>query len=94
MTQIHSTTNLTERKRGQYLGAEQRGAIPVFKKQEYSNRAIARTINCSPSTVGYELQHGTPAADVVGKSIALPNVEHQCTRATATATVCRVYPKT
>ena len=60
MDQTHSTTNLIERKRGQHLGAEERGAIQALKKQGYSNRAIARTINCSPSTVGYELQRGTP----------------------------------
>ncbi|MBT8946771.1 hypothetical protein BTI18_09245, partial [Lactobacillus delbrueckii subsp. bulgaricus] len=24
----------------------------------YSNRAIARELNCSPSTVGYELKRG------------------------------------
>lgn len=60
MDQTHSTTNLTERKRGQHLGAEERGAIQALKKRGYSNRAIACTINCSPSTVGYELQRGTP----------------------------------
>lgn len=60
MDQTYSTTNLIERKRGQHLGAEERGAIQALKKQGYSNRAIARTINCSPSTVGYELQRGTP----------------------------------
>lgn len=59
MDQTHSTTNFTERKRGQHLGAEERGAIQALKKQGFSNRAIARTINCSPSTVGYELLRST-----------------------------------
>lgn len=40
MDQTYSTTNLIERKRGQHLGAEERGAIQALKKQGYSNRAI------------------------------------------------------
>lgn len=55
MDQIHSITNHTERKRRQHLDAEECGAIQALKKHEFSNRATARTINCSPSTVGYEL---------------------------------------
>lgn len=61
MDKEYSITNLTERKRGQHLGSEERGAIQALKKQGFSNRAIARIINCSPSTVGYELGRGTPA---------------------------------
>ena len=49
-----------ERKRGQHLGQEERGAIQQLKKQGYSLRAIAREINCSPSTIMYELRRGTP----------------------------------
>ncbi len=49
-----------ERKRGQHLGREERGAIQQLKKQGYSLRAIAREINCSPSTVMNELRRGTP----------------------------------
>lgn len=49
-----------ERKRGQHLGAEERGAIQQLKKQGYSLRTIAGYINCSPSTVLYELRRGTP----------------------------------
>ena len=60
MEQQHSITNFTERKRSQHLRAEERGAIQALKKQGFSNRAIARIINCSPSTVGYELRRGTP----------------------------------
>ncbi len=61
MTNYYSTTISEERKRGQHLGAEERGVIQALKKLGYSNRAIAREINCSPSTVGYELRRGTPA---------------------------------
>ncbi len=49
-----------ERKRGQHLGREERGAIQQLKKQWYSLRAITREINCSASTVMYELRRGTP----------------------------------
>lgn len=61
MDNNHSITIEEERKRGEHLGAEERGAIQRLKKLNYSNRAIAREINCSPSTVGYELKRGTPS---------------------------------
>lgn len=49
-----------ERKRGQHLQREDRGAIQRLKKLGYSNRAIAKEIGCSPMTVGNELRRGTP----------------------------------
>lgn len=61
MDKNHSITISAERKRGQHLGSEERGAIQRLRKLGYSNRAIAREINCSPSTVGYELARGTPS---------------------------------
>lgn len=60
MDKTNSITITAERKRGQHLGSEERGTIQTLKKLGYSNRAIAREINCSPSTVGYELRRGTP----------------------------------
>ena len=60
MDTINSTTNTAERKRGEHLSSEDRGAIQQLKKLFYSNRAIGREIGCSPSTVGYELKRGTP----------------------------------
>lgn len=60
MDSPYSITKSEERKRGQHLGAEERGAIQRLKHLGYSNRAIAREIQCSPSTVGYELKRGTP----------------------------------
>ena len=53
-------TEPTERKKGQHLQREERGAIQHLKHQGYSNRAIARQIGCSPSTVANELRRGTP----------------------------------
>jgi len=50
-----------ERKRGQHLGQEERGAIQQLNKQGCSLRAIAKEINCSPSTVMNELRRGTPS---------------------------------
>lgn len=60
MDKNYSITICAERKRRQHLGAEERGTIQALKRLGYSNRAIAREINCSPSTVGYELRRGTP----------------------------------
>lgn len=60
MDKSNSIIISSERKRGQHLGAEESGAIQQLKKLGYSHRAIARELNCSPSTVGYELKRGTP----------------------------------
>ena len=49
-----------ERKKGQHLGAEERGAIKALVKQGLGIRAIARAIGCAPSTVTNELRRGTP----------------------------------
>ena len=50
----------SERKRGQHLGQEERGAIQQLIKLGYSLRSIAANINCSASTVLNELRRGTP----------------------------------
>ena len=53
-------TEEQERKRGQHLQREDRGAIQRLKRLGYSNRAVAREIGCAPTTVGNELNRGTP----------------------------------
>lgn len=53
-------TESVERKKGQHLQREERGAIQHLKNASYTNRAIARAIGCSPTTVGNELKRGTP----------------------------------
>lgn len=53
------TTNGAERKPGKHLTREDRGAIEAMKKLGQSNRAIARYLNCSPTTVSNELKRGT-----------------------------------
>lgn len=54
------TTFQPERKKGQHLGPEERGAIKALLKQGLGIRAIARVIGCAPSTVTNELKRGTP----------------------------------
>ena len=60
----HYNTELPERKRGQHLQREERGVIQALKQQGLSNRAIARELKCSPTTVGNELRRGNTAAQV------------------------------
>ena len=55
MEHIHSNTNFTERKRGQHLSLDERGIIQSLKKEGRSNHYIADRLNCSVSTIGYEL---------------------------------------
>ena len=57
----HCITEYAERKKGQHLRMEDRGAIKVLKKLGLGTRAIARQIGCAPSTVTNELRRGTPA---------------------------------
>ncbi len=59
MDLLYSNTVISERKRGTHPGLAERGAIEHLHSLGYSNRAIARELNCSPSTIGYELKRGT-----------------------------------
>lgn len=54
------TTEVEERKKGKHLKPEDRGKIQALHREGYSLRKIAAVVNCSPSTVGYELRRGTP----------------------------------
>lgn len=65
MDNTDSITIFAERKRGKHLDTYARGKIQQLKKLGYSNQAIAHEIDCSPSTVGYELARGT--ADYSGR---------------------------
>ena len=55
------STEKAERKKGQHLRMEERGAIKALEKQGLGVRAIARAIGCAPTTVTNELRRGTPA---------------------------------
>ena len=59
MDQLNTTTFTPDRERGQHLRFEDRCTIKVFKKLGHSLRSIAEAIDCSPSTVMYELRRGT-----------------------------------
>lgn len=49
----------TDWKREKHLNFEDRCNIKVFCKLKYSIRRIAYELNCSPSTIMYELRRGT-----------------------------------
>ena len=52
---------MAERKKGQHLRMEERGAIKVLEKQGLGARAIARATGCAPTTVTNKLRRDTPA---------------------------------
>lgn len=58
MDHTQYSTNKAERKPGKHLTREDRGTIEAMKKLVQSNRAIARYLNCSPTTVSNELKRG------------------------------------
>lgn len=60
MDHTQYTTNEAERKPGKHLTMEDRGAIQAMKRLGHSNRAIARYLHCSPTTISNELKRGTP----------------------------------
>lgn len=77
-------TESVERKKGQHLQREERGAIQHLKNAGYTNRAIARAIGCSPTTVGNELKRGTPPrkSSKAGNPDTRQGVEKRSTRRT------------
>lgn len=59
MDRLNTTTFTPNRERGQHLTIYERCSIKVFHTLGYSLRSIAAALNCSPSTVMYELRRGT-----------------------------------
>ncbi len=57
MSQLHYITS--SHKKGQHLSFEERIIIQLRIKDNYSIRAIAREIGCSPTTVSNEIKRGT-----------------------------------
>lgn len=57
MDHSYSTTN--EHKRGQHLTYDERMLIQIRLKDGKSQRAIAREIGCSPTTISNEIKRGT-----------------------------------
>ncbi len=78
MDRHYCTTSPSERKRGQHLRKEDRNAIQALKNQGVSNRDVARSIGCSPSTVANELKRGTPPRKN-NKGRTLQNTERKST---------------
>ncbi len=80
----HGITNFAERKKGEHLRMEDRGAIKTLRNQGLGIRAIARRIGCAPSTVTNELKRGTPPRKSnKGKALATPQSgERRSTRPT------------
>ena len=60
MDHIHSTTDSAVRQKGRHLTSFDRGQIKALRKTGKFYRDIAQELNCSPSTVCYELKRGTP----------------------------------
>jgi transposase, IS30 family len=60
MDQPNFTTDYTTRKKGKHLTLDERGVIQALYEMEYPLRKIAAALNCSPSTIYYELKRGTP----------------------------------
>ena len=57
MDSLHSTMN--QHVKGKHLSFEERVIIQLRLKDGWSLRAIARELNCSPSTISYEVKRGT-----------------------------------
>ena len=57
MDSLHSTMN--QHVKGKHLSFEERVIIQLRLKDGCSLRAIARELNCSPSTISYEIKRGT-----------------------------------
>lgn len=58
MDQFHFITLTPNSERGQHLKFEEKCTIKTLRKLGYSLRVIAKAVNCSPSTVLYELKRG------------------------------------
>lgn len=59
MSRNNSTMITPSRERGQHLKFEDRVSIKIYRKLEYTLRAIADVLDCSPSTIMYEIKRGT-----------------------------------
>ena len=57
MDYLEYTTN-DNRQKGRHLTLDECGIIKHMHKHGFSNRAIARELNCSPTTIGNELKRG------------------------------------
>ncbi|WP_020006095.1 IS30 family transposase [Salinicoccus albus] len=56
MTQLHDTTESIQ---GKHLTKDERAPIEILRKEEYSNRAIAKRLKRAPQTINNEVNRGT-----------------------------------
>ena len=56
MNSLNST--ISSHQKGQHLALQDRVIIQVLRSQGQSLRQIAASLNCSPTTVKYELERG------------------------------------
>lgn len=66
MDQLHSNTIQPIRQKGKHFTEADRGSIEALKREGYSNRQIAKRLNCSPSSIANELKRGTLQAKTGG----------------------------
>ena len=59
MSRNNSAMITPSRERGQHLKFEDRVSIKIYRKLKYTLRAIADVLDCSPSTIMYEIKRGT-----------------------------------
>lgn len=59
MDKTNYTTEEAIRERRKHLTFEDRVIIQTLFKKGYSQRRIAAELNCSPSTIHYEIKRGT-----------------------------------
>ena len=59
MSRNNSTMITPSREGGQHLKFEDRVCIKIYRKLKYTLRAIADVLDCSPSTIMYEIKRGT-----------------------------------
>ena len=61
MYHLNNTIFPLSHEMGQHIRYEDRCKIKALHKHGFSNRYIAKVVNCSPSTAWYELKRGTAA---------------------------------
>ena len=59
MDNLYSNIEIHKHQRGKHLNFEDRYTIKHLRNEGKSLRYIAKELNCSPSTVMYELRRGT-----------------------------------
>ena len=78
MNSLNST--ISTHQKGQHLALQDRVIIQVLRSQGQSLRQIARTLNCSPTTVKYELERGQISLYHANGTATMPRKRKDATR--------------